>query len=969
VSPADSERTCVRVSTLLSRSWLALALLCALSCADEPVSLAPVAVCGRAAAPPTIDGNLNEPAWRNATMLAPFVLVATHGLPTQATTCRVMRDATRIYIGFDCSEAKMPSLSMATTERDDARAWMDDCVHVFLAPLDPRHTYYHFVVTANNTVFDERALEDGQERQPWWNADVVTATRRGTDHWTCEISILLEDLYEGQPPQDSWWFSASRAEHPHAEWSSWSLLNAGFHEFTNFGHLLWTDEPTVTSLELPAPFVGRNDYRISLGQASRSYVTELQVIRDFQVFPKLPLRLTGGASASYGYDLQEEGDAAVRLVVRREDSHDLLYASPPVSFSVPRVRGPVAEMGARLASASFTVSAAPDSPLRRQVIGEVSRLREETRAIGAAADRLSRSARVPRDRWEELHRRAMTLAPQARVAELRGLLVSRGAGTMPSFGLGVANSLQKLSPQDVDYSLSDELQLHSCRQERESGQIVVVSIGKPVKGAKVQWTGLRGPGDARIDHDAIEVHRVGWVSTRQPLYQVERVGRWPDPLLPPEPFDVPAQEIQPLWVTVSVPPDATPGQYTGTLTVTAEGDAPQTIKLSLEVWDIQLPLHGKFRTGFGTVIRGDVSQWYGLRGDPPEDFRHKFYSVLLRNRINPASLYIQEVWPLWSDFDWCYERGLNALSLGSLQVADTRRLMDMARIADGLKQRNLLDMAYVYGYGDLSEEEVGLAREGFSKVRRALPGLRRASPVAPNKALWNYVNLWGTLTSEFDPVSAARRQRLGEDIWWYVCCGPRHPYANFFIDYPATDARTLFWAAYKYGISGFFYYEVAMWASNMLTQDIGDPSIVIHEDPAALEAIKDGHRWPDVPWNSYTFSRYNGDGLLIYPGPNETPLPSLRLEVIRDGIEDYELLALLEGLARKLKTLEPQGPHSYLVDEAMRLTSVNPQVVRDLTHFTSDPNVIAGERERVANQVLRLQRVVSQLEEERAQQP
>ena len=52
--------------------------------------------------------------------------------------------------------------------------------------------------------------------------------------------------------------------------------------------------------------------------------------------------------------------------------------------------------------------------------------------------------------------------------------------------------------------------------------------------------------------------------------------------------------------------------------------------------------------------------------------------------------------------------------------------------------------------------------------------------------------------------------------------------ANFFIDYPATDHRTLFWAAYKYGVTGFFYYEVAMWASNMLTQDIGDPSIVIH---------------------------------------------------------------------------------------------------------------------------------------------
>ncbi|MCE5218291.1 hypothetical protein LLH03_14805, partial [bacterium] len=78
MSPGDPKRTGFRLSALLSRSWLALVLLCALSCADEPASLAPVAVCGRALAPPTIDGNLNEPAWRNAAMLAPFVLVATH---------------------------------------------------------------------------------------------------------------------------------------------------------------------------------------------------------------------------------------------------------------------------------------------------------------------------------------------------------------------------------------------------------------------------------------------------------------------------------------------------------------------------------------------------------------------------------------------------------------------------------------------------------------------------------------------------------------------------------------------------------------------------------------------------------------------------------------------------------------------------------------------------------------------------
>ena len=40
----------------------------------------------------------------------------------------------------------------------------------------------------------------------------------------------------------------------------------------------------------------------------------------------------------------------------------------------------------------------------------------------------------------------------------------------------------------------------------------------------------------------------------------------------------------------------------------------------------------------------------------------------------------------------------------------------------------------------------------------------------------------------------------------------------------------------------------------------------LHNDPAALAAIAEGERWPEVPWNAHTFYDYNGDGQLLYPG-------------------------------------------------------------------------------------------------------
>lgn len=927
----------------------------------QPAIPTSVAVCGRTDQPPTIDGVLDDPAWRTAAMLAPFVLVATHEPATQPTICRVTRDDQRLYVAFECFETRMEALEAQSEGRDNPRAWTDDCVHLFIAPEDPRREYYHFIVTAASTLLDERVIEDGQERMTQWNGDVHSATRRLADRWTCELSLPWSDLRYTAPPTEPATFCVARAENPSQEWSSWCLLNAGFHEFTNFGRLHFAAEPVVTSLDLPLPFVGRNDFRLSLGPATGTYVAQVQILREDQVYPKTRLRLGGGASAAFGYNLQDEGPGSVRLAITTEDGSDVLYASPAMRFEVPTVRRLGEDLQARMATTEAAVQTARQGPVRDAVRAELKHLQAEALGIARSADQLARMVRAPRERWAQLHGQLTALERRVRLVELKGALVGRGAAKLPDFGLGVAPSLVKLAPDATDYSLAQELRLKACRRERESGQVVVVSLGQKVSGVRVQWSSLDNPQGGHIAHDAIEVSLVGYVTTRKPVYPVERVGRWPDPLLPLETFDVTAGEIQPLWVTVSVPPDARPGTYLGTLTVSSDASPPQTIRLNLEVWDVELPLHGKLKTGFGCVVRGDMSQWYGFKGDPPEDFRYKLYSLLLRNRVNPASLYIQEVWPLWSDFDWCYDRGLNALSLGSLEIADTARLSKLAADAERLRQRGLLDMAYVYGYGETDDASLERAREGFSKVRRLVPGLRRACPISPTKALWNYVSIWHVLTSDYDPVIAWRRQRLGEEVWWYVCCGPRHPYANFFIDYPATDARTLFWEAYKQGVQGFSYYEIAMWASNMLTQDIGDPALVIHEDPQALAALREGKRWPQVPWNTFTFSRYNGDGQLIYPGPNQTPLPSLRLEVIRDGIEDYELLSLLETVARRLQKVDEKQNYGHLIDESMRLLSINPQVVRDLTHYTSDPGLIAAERERIARQIMRLQRAEADL--------
>ena len=75
-------------------------------------------------------------------------------------------------------------------------------------------------------------------------------------------------------------------------------------------------------------------------------------------------------------------------------------------------------------------------------------------------------------------------------------------------------------------------------------------------------------------------------------------GRIPDPLIPlvdpytglpaGAPFTVGANLNQPVWLDVNIPVTATAGVYTGTVTVTANGQTAVNVPLTLTVWNLTL---------------------------------------------------------------------------------------------------------------------------------------------------------------------------------------------------------------------------------------------------------------------------------------------------------------------------------------------------------------------------------------------
>ena len=69
----------------------------------------------------------------------------------------------------------------------------------------------------------------------------------------------------------------------------------------------------------------------------------------------------------------------------------------------------------------------------------------------------------------------------------------------------------------------------------------------------------------------------------------------------------------------------------------------------------------------------------------------------------------------------------------------------------------------------------------------------------PEPALIGNVEIWCGLTPEWTPERVRARRDAGEEVWWYICCGPKAPYVTEFIDHPGTELRLWPWQSWQYG--------------------------------------------------------------------------------------------------------------------------------------------------------------------------
>ena len=495
----------------------------------------------------------------------------------------------------------------------------------------------------------------------------------------------------------------------------------------------------------------------------------------------------------------------------------------------------------------------------------------------------------------------------------------------PAHFASAISSLIKVRPGALP-SGSASHALSLARGDCEGFQIIAAP---PLDQVNAAVEPLHGPGAP----PSVRLYREAWVPVRTPSNGQGAPGLWPDPLIPVVdayvgerrnalPFDSTLERPLVLYVEVCVPTGQTPGTYQGRVTLEARGRQREEIELTARVRPFTLPATSSLANSFGISIYS-LAKGHHLNAASTQakQLLGAYGAALLTHRlsaygmgIDPPPVRFEHERAVIDFTDYDRELGpfLEGTALPSGARFTTTDLRDSKKaVTDEQKaayyrafrehfaQRRWPAQLFFYAKDEPKPQEYPLVLAQAKRVHQAegvsvlvTSSLERGLRGAPD-ILCPVLNCFfprpGPQTCKSVVSAAQLREQLGPStkLWWYQSCnshgcnqGPASDaavervysgWASYMVDHPALSNRAMGVLAYLNGIDGELYYDT-VFAYNTL-------------DP-----------WSDV----FAFGG-NGDGTLFYPGSPERiggqrpiPIESLRLKQIRDGLEDYEYLTLLD---------------------------------------------------------------------------
>ena len=518
---------------------------------------------------------------------------------------------------------------------------------------------------------------------------------------------------------------------------------------------------------------------------------------------------------------------------------------------------------------------------------------------------------------------------------------------------------------------AEAVQLRAARNEIESAQIALRSP-RALEGVRVEFSPLKlADGKRTIAGENLSWNFVGFIPLRKNTRDSEKLRlreapcEVPDPLLEVRTLEVAADATQPVWLRVRVPSDAAPGKYGGTVAVVA-GAERVSLPVELTVDPFALPdeRHLLVTNWFNTRY---IAKSHGV-----EEWSEAFWAILERYARHMAEHRQNVFYTPWTliavtreadgklSFDYArFDRyvetflkagvrdrielrhvghfgkdGWGGSEIVLTQVAATDRKTGkrvtlgpeeglaplLANLQRHLAERGWLKRAMIHVADEPSINNLESWRKASAFVHKAAPRLRRIDAIETID-FTGALEVWVPKLSHLDRWrDAYEARRQGNELWYYICCHPYgNVYPNRFLDYPLAAVRVLHWINFACDLPGYLHWGLNFW---------GDDPFGVPRD-----------RLPP------------GDTHVIYPGKSG-PLSSLRWEIQRESIEDYEYLHLLMTKTAALR--KRLGKGAAFIDERRRAAELCRRVVPSIRDWERDPAKLAAARAAVADEIVAL---------------
>ena len=395
----------------------------------------------------------------------------------------------------------------------------------------------------------------------------------------------------------------------------------------------------------------------------------------------------------------------------------------------------------------------------------------------------------------------------------------------------------------------------------------------------------------------------------------------PDILYSNQIFNLPAQSVRPVWLSIQIPVKVPAGTYSGALQIMTPKDTLQLpYSVIVQDWKLPTPTKWKFhldlwQNPFAVARYHNVPLWSQAHWDLLEPLLSLLADAgqkCITTSIIPRPWGGQTYDPFGSMIEWIH----NSSGKWEFDYSVFDQYVEMAMRCGITEQINCYTMVpwgnrfsyfdedsssivtgellpgtveyeelwspFLYDFrahlkemGWLDKTTIALDERGIKEMESVISFLNETTPEIKitmaghyfpeiNDELYDYSYNWRQIRND-SPEVAARRRKVGLKTTYYVACGIPKP--NNFTFSPPAESTYEGWFAAALGLDGFL-----RWAYNSWTID------PVHDSRFRT--------WPA------------GDTYFVYPGARS----SIRFEKLRGGIQDYEKINLIKEYIKKNPT-------------------------------------------------------------------